>query len=96
MPIIPNALERLIFFGLNAGPGPLLDIFGGVAFRTVLAGVNLGVFDALHARPLTSADLAARIGANERGATVLLETLAALGYVSKRGRRYANTAMTRK
>ncbi|HEY0735228.1 MAG TPA: methyltransferase [Herpetosiphonaceae bacterium] len=96
MPIIPNALERLIFFGLNAGPGPLLDIFGGVAFRTVLAGVNLGVFDALHAGPLTEAELAARIGANARGTAVLLQTLAALGYVSKQGQRYANTAMTRK
>ncbi|MBV9790739.1 MAG: methyltransferase [Chloroflexi bacterium] len=96
MPIIPSALERLIFFGLNAGPGPLLDIFGGVAFRTVLAGVKLGVFDALHPRPLTAADLAARIDANERGVTVLLETLIALGYVAKKGDRYSNTAMTRK
>ncbi len=96
MPIVPNVLERLIFFGLNAGPGPLLDIFGAVAFRTVLAGVNLGVFDALHAGPLTSADLAQRIGANERGITVLLDTLIPLGYVTKKGHRYANTAMTRK
>ncbi len=96
MPIVPNVLERLIFFGLNAGPGPLLDIFGAVAFRTVLAGVNLGVFDALHGGPLTSADLAQRIGANERGITVLLDTLIPLGYVTKKGHRYANTAMTRK
>ena len=96
MPIVPNTLERLIFFGLNAGPGPLLDIFSAVAFRTVLAGVNLGVFDALHNGPLTSAELAHRIGLNERGAAVLLETLIPLGYVTKTGQRYANTAMTRK
>lgn len=96
MPIVPNTLERLIFFGLNVGPGPLLDIFGAVAFRSVLAGVKLGVFDALHGGPLTSDDLATRIGVNERGVTVLLETLISLGYVTKKGHRYANTVMTRK
>jgi hypothetical protein len=96
MPIVPNALERLIFFGLNAGPGPLLDIFGAVAFRSILAGINLGVFDALHHGPLTPAELARRIGGNERGVTVLLDTLTPLGYVTKKGHCYTNTAMTRK
>ncbi|MDQ2996180.1 MAG: methyltransferase [Chloroflexota bacterium] len=96
MPIVPNALERLLFFGLNVGPGPVLDIFGAVAFRTVLAAVNLGVFDVLRDGSLTAADLAHRIGADERGVTVLLETLIPLGYVTKKGQRYANTAMARK
>jgi SAM-dependent methyltransferase len=96
MPIIPNALERLIFVTLNQAPAPLLDIFGAVAFRTVLAAVNLGVFDALHDGPATAADLARRIAIDERGAGVLLETLASLGYVSRKDTRYTNTRMTTK
>ncbi len=96
MPIIPNVLERLLFFGLNVGPAPVLDIFGAVAFHTVLAAVNIGVFDVLHDVSLTASDLAHRTGTDERGVTVLLETLIALGYVTKKGQHYANTAMASK
>ena len=96
MPLLPNIPERMLFFGLNAGPGPLFDLFGAVGFRAVLAGVQLGVFDALHERPLSPAELAARIGANERGMAVLLETLVPLGYLTKKDTRYANSAMARK
>lgn len=96
MPIIPNALERLVFVTLNQAPTPVLDIFGAVAFRTVLAAINLGVFDALHASPGTASELAQRLMIDARGAVVLLDTLASLGYVRRMGTRYANTRMTTK
>lgn len=94
MPIVPNLIDRLIFFHLNQGPAPLLDLFGALAFRTVQAAVTLGLVDALSEGPLPPDELARRIGADVRGTTVLLEALEPLGYVSRTDGRYANTAMT--
>lgn len=96
MPIVPNMWERLLFLKLNLGPGPLLDIFGGIAFQTVLAAVNLGVFDTLSGGPLMAAEIARQTKTDQRGITVLLEALEALGYVAKKGNQYANTAMAAK
>jgi hypothetical protein len=96
MPIVPNLLERLTLLRMNLAPGVLLDFLGAQAFRAACAAHRLGVFDALRGGPLTAVDVAARIEADERGTTVLLEALEALGYVRKRNGHYANTAMTAK
>ena len=97
MPIVPNFIERLIMFRLNLGPGPVLDLFGGFAFRAAAVANRLGVFEALSGGPLTAAQLAGQIEADERGTTRLLEALDAVGYVKKkRDGRYAATAMTAK
>ena len=96
MPIIPTTVERLLFFQLNQAPGPLLDLFGAVAFRIVLSAIRLGVFDTLTAGPISAGELARILDADERGITILLDTLVALGYVSQASGRYANTAMTAK
>jgi hypothetical protein len=93
MPIIPNGLERLLFVTLNQAPAPVLDIFGAVAFRTVLAAVNLGVFDALQDGPLTPAELASRLMIDVRGAGVLLDSLESLGYVERKAAGFANSAI---
>ena len=96
MPILPNFLERLIFLRLNQAPGPLLDLFGAVAFRTVLAALRLGLFEALSRGPMSAEEVARQIKADERGTTLLLEALEPLGYISKKGNLYSNTAMTAK
>src|SRR3990172_3196953 len=97
MPIVPNLIERLILFRLNLGPGPVLDLFGGFAFRAAAVANRLGVFEALSGGSLTAAQLAGQIEADERGTTRLLEALDAVGYVKKkRDGRYAATAMTAK
>lgn len=97
MPIVPNFIERLIMFRLNMGPGPVLDLFGGFAFRAAAVANRLGVFEALSGGPLTAAQLAGQIEADERGTIRLLEALDAVGYVKKkRDGRYAATAMTAK
>jgi len=96
MPIVPNLLERLLFLTLNQAPGPVLDIFGAVAFRIVHTAVKLRVFDTLHQQPLQPAQLARQLGTDERGIMVLLEALTSLGYVRLRDGRYTNTAMTTK
>ncbi len=96
MPIVPNLIERTIFLLLNQGPGPVLDIWNTVAFRTVLAAVRLDVFEALASGSLTSTQLAQRLNASERGVNRLLDALAPLGYVERQGNRYTNTSMTTK
>ena len=40
MPTIPDLIERTLFFGLKQAPGPLLDIWSAIVFRTVLAQMH--------------------------------------------------------
>jgi hypothetical protein len=87
-------MERVIFYTLNEGPGPILDLMGPLAFKVVSVALRLGVFEALSAGPMTGTELAGRLKADPGGISILLETLDALGYVGKKGARYANTAMT--
>ena len=96
MPIRPNALERALFFSLNLGPAPILDIWGGVAFRVVVAAVRLGIFEALADAPLTARTLADRIGTDPDGTSHLLQAIESLGYVRRRSEAYVLTPMTRK
>jgi len=96
MPIMPNFIERLILFKLNLGPGVMLDMLGAGAFLTVSTALKLGVFEALSGGPMTSAEIARKIEADERGTALLLEAVKALGYVKKRKDSWNNTAMTTK
>jgi SAM-dependent methyltransferase len=82
VPIIPSFVERLVF-RFNVAPGFMLDYLGAQAFRAGTVAFKLGVFSALSEGPLTVAELARRIGADERGLTLLLDTLQVLGYVRK-------------
>lgn len=96
MPIIPSFVERLLLLRFNQGPGPMLDFLGAQAFRTLSVAVKLDVFETLAGGGLTAAETARRIQADERGTTILLEALEALGYVMKEDGHFANTAMTSK
>ncbi len=91
MPVIPNALERLLLLRLNQGPGALVDLLGAGAFRAAGAGLSLGIFETLRRRALTPAEVAAESKADERAITLLLEVLEASGYVKACHDRYANT-----
>src|SRR5574341_1398704 len=96
MPIRPNFIERLILLNLNQGPGLMLDFLGAQAFRAVCVAVKLGVFEALSGGRLTAVETARLIEADERGTTLLLEALKALGYVKRKDSLYVNTPMTTK
>lgn len=96
MPIVPSFIERMILLRLNLGPAPLLDFFGALAFRAASVAVKLGVLRALGEGPMTAAQVARRIEADERGTTFLLDALDSLGYVHKRNGRYTATPMTKK
>ena len=94
MPLMPNMLERVIFFKMNKGPGPMLDLIGALGYKAVSVALKLGVFEALSDGPLTVDRLADRLEASARGLAVLLAALEGLGYVTGRDGRYANTPMT--
>ncbi|HMN29834.1 MAG TPA: methyltransferase, partial [Caldilineaceae bacterium] len=76
--------------------GPALDIWGGPAFRIVLAAIRLNVIVALDKGPATASALAHMVQIDAHGAAILLEALRTLGYVQRRGEQYELTAMSRK
>jgi SAM-dependent methyltransferase len=67
-------------------PDPFLDGFTGlVAARALSTAVILGVFEALHERPSSGAELAERLGLDPLGAETLVTALTTLGYLEDDG-----------
>lgn len=95
MPIAQNAIERLIF-RFNLAPEVMLDFLAAQAFRLFVTAHRLGVFEALAGGSVTAEQVARRIKADERGTTLLLQGLEAVGYVGQKNGGYAATAMTAK
>jgi SAM-dependent methyltransferase len=94
--IAENLLER-IALRANAVPEPLLET--QLAFslaRSIMAGVELGVFEAAADAPRTAAEVAARCGTHPGATEKLLNALTACGYLRFRGGAYELTAKTRK
>ncbi len=79
-------------------PAPYFDTWAAlIGARAVMAATRLGVIDALAERPADAADVAARLGLDERGIDALLAALAALGYVRRsRGGAYRLTRQARR
>jgi hypothetical protein len=74
-------------------PADLLQLSGGYWSACALhAGVKLDVFTPLADRPLTAQELAGVLKADVRGLTMLLNALAALNLLEKRGSAYVTTA----
>jgi predicted O-methyltransferase YrrM len=94
MPLMPNMLERVIFFKMNEGPGPMMELIGALGYKAVSVSVKLGVFEALAAGPMTVDRLATKLEVSRRGLSVLLAALEGLGYVTVQDGSCANTAMT--
>ncbi len=96
MPLQPNLLERTLFYTLNQGPAPLVDLWSAVGFRSVAAAIRLGIIAALAERSQTEADLISALQLDSRGCRILLEGLEQLGYVQVKKERYKLTGMSRK
>jgi SAM-dependent methyltransferase len=74
---------------------PFTDSFTGlVAARALTTAVLLGVFEELHERPASPAELAERLGLNALGAETLLTALRTLGYVEPDGDRLRNAPIS--
>ncbi|MGE0712525.1 MAG: methyltransferase [Planctomycetota bacterium] len=71
-------------------PDQLMQMIQGIQASAVLkAGLELRVFDALATGPRGAEAVAAEVGADPRGARILLDALAALGVLAREGAEYA-------
>lgn len=94
MPIVPNIFERTVLLTLNRGPGPMMDLAGGIAFHALSVAIKLRIFEAIGDKSLTSNEAAHLISSDSRATGLLLDALEALGYVEEKEGRYTNTPMT--
>lgn len=83
MPIPLHPTEIEAFLTTNRAPGPHLDMLTVAGFRAAVAGVRLGVFDALAAGRLDAPGLAATLGTDPDATGVLAEALVSLGYLTR-------------
>ena len=90
MPVHLSVAERVLL-RLGVIPSPLVDLAQHTAFRLLIAGQRLGVFEALDHGPLGLAELSRCLEANPDSLEPFLDALRRLGYVTLRGGRYANT-----
>jgi hypothetical protein len=82
---------------MTDNPTPEKILQTGLAFwpaKTLLSAIELGVFTELARGPETFDRLSARLGLHPRSARDFLDTLVALGFLSREGDRYANTVET--
>jgi SAM-dependent methyltransferase len=89
-----NWTERIALW-LGLVPLPLAETqFAYLLARTIMAAVEVDLFEALAGGPLDEAVLAARCGTQPGPTRALLRALVAAGYLRQRGGRYANTRKT--
>lgn len=91
-----NLLERVIA-RTNIPPAPLIET--QVAFsmaRSIMAGVKLGVYEAVGAGATTAGDVAAACGTHPEATAKLMNALVGCGYLRHRAGRYALTPKARK
>ncbi len=95
--VIPsNMVERLALW-MGKVPVPLLDsIFSLMKTRSLMAGVRLGVFEALRDEPLTASDVASRCQLDPECTELLLRLLVGVEYLEMHGERFALSGLARR
>jgi SAM-dependent methyltransferase len=89
---IPQSAIEWLALKLELAPRALVDTHGAMLLaRTVMAGADLRVFDALAAQPLTAEETATACGAAAGPMGLLLDALAACGYLRFSNGRFALT-----
>jgi SAM-dependent methyltransferase len=93
---IPETALEWLALKLELAPRALVDTHGAMLLaRTIMAGAELKVFDALSDRPLTAEETATACGAATAPIALLLDALAACGYLRFRNGRFALTRRSR-
>jgi 2-polyprenyl-3-methyl-5-hydroxy-6-metoxy-1,4-benzoquinol methylase len=93
----PESPLEFLALRLNLAPVPVGEVmFSMPMARSVMAGVRLGVFARLAKGPASVEELGGSLGLSFSGARLLLDSLAALGHVSRDGERYAMTKDARR
>ncbi|MHB0870591.1 MAG: methyltransferase [Chloroflexota bacterium] len=93
--LIPQNPLELLAIWLRRVPTPMGEsVFAMMLSRAIMAGVRLGLFDALEVEPLTTDELAARIRCSPSGVEALAEALTSSGYLVRRDGRLRNGPAT--
>lgn len=88
--------ERILNW-LGLIPMPMLDGYlQMMAAKTIQVATKLDIFSILSRRPASAVDLAKDLEVSERGLSMLLEALAAIGYLKRKGDNYENARVARK
>jgi hypothetical protein len=95
--ILPETILERVALWLGLVPVPVIDLlFGPLKARILMTGVRLGVFEALHDRPRTAADLASALSLDPAGLEFLLRALAHVQYLERREGRYRLSSLSRR
>jgi cyclopropane fatty-acyl-phospholipid synthase-like methyltransferase len=95
--VIPTSLAERLALAAGSFPLPLIDLsFGVLKARIIMAGVRLGVFDALAREPQTHAKLAVALDLDAGCLELLLRCLVYAGYLALDGDRYQLSSLGRK
>jgi hypothetical protein len=95
--VIPTDLSERLALAFGKVPIPLLDsLYGILKARTLMAGVRLGVFEAIGTGRRKSNELARRLKLDERFLDLLLRNLVLAGYVSQKNGGYELSKLGRR
>src|SRR5262245_16678234 len=95
--IIPETLRERLALWLGLVPLPVVDmLFGSMKARMIMAGVSLGVFEALRNEPLNALELADSLSVDSNALECLLRALAHIGYLVQRDDDYALSRLARR
>jgi SAM-dependent methyltransferase len=93
---VPQSVLEWLALRLERAPRALVDTHAAMLLaRTIMAGAELKLFDALAARPLTAEETAAACGSAAGPTALLLDALAACGYLRISNGRFALTRRAR-
>jgi SAM-dependent methyltransferase len=95
--IIGEGLVERIIARTNVAPAPLLET--QIAFcmaRSIMAGVKLGIYDAIASGGRTPAEVATACGTDREATTKLMDALVGCRYLRHHGGRYELTPKARK
>jgi hypothetical protein len=95
--LIPTTLVERLALWFGKVPVPMLDaLFGPLKTRAIMAGVQLGVFEAMREGEHSAADLAARLSLDADALEMLLRGLVVCDYMVQRGERFALSSLARR
>jgi SAM-dependent methyltransferase len=93
---IPESIVEWLALRLELAPRALVDTHAAMLLSSTLnAAAELGLFDALAARPLTAEEAAAACSAAARPTALLLDALESSGYLRFKDGRFALTSRAR-
>jgi hypothetical protein len=93
---IPTSLLERLALWSGKVPVPIIDaLFGPLKARAIMAGVSLGVFQAIGDGEYAASDLARTLRLDADALELLLRTLVVCDYVVQRGGRFALSSMAR-